>query len=275
MDGKEEQTLATLNYSFNTFNISPPMHLHIIIPTLNEEKNIWPLVRHLFSCWWEHIKEILVVDGWSSDKTIHEAEQAWATVLKTPKPWRALQMNTWAKAVLEMKNSSLENPYLRFCHADIRPPESCVQDIFDSIQGWDTSWCFITRSDTTNISLQRSMTNRTKYNHRIVRMWEQTIRITVDDFFRIWSYDESLIVCEEIDLYRTIYKDPAIRFNVIQKEILVSARKYEINGIRRTRYIYACIYLMYRLWFSQEYMIQFYTKNIQSERLADAQEYLS
>lgn len=247
------------------------MKLSVIIPTLNESENISALIAHIYTHWWNYIYNIIVVDGWSKDKTVALAEQAWATVL-TSRPHRAIQMNIWA-AYDRNNYIGEEKHYIWFVHADVWPPQSFATDIYTAIDDWATAGCFMTRYDTTDQALLKTTTNWTKYDHRLFRMWGQTLRMKSSDFWNLWWYNESMIVCEEVDLFRKIYKNPDITFCNIKKEILVSARKHEINGAHWTNFIYLCIYIMYRLWFSQQTMIRFYTWTIKSERLASAEEY--
>ncbi len=65
----------------------------IIVPTLNEEKTIIETLEQLLAL--EGEKEIIVVDGGSSDKTIEKASK-YVKVVKS-KRGRANQMNTGAK----------------------------------------------------------------------------------------------------------------------------------------------------------------------------------
>jgi glycosyltransferase involved in cell wall biosynthesis len=240
------------------------MQLSIIIPTLNEANNIIKLVMYLKQHWGDSIHEIIVVDGWSTDNTTTLAQQSWAQVFSCT-PSRPKQMNLWA--------SHATGQMLRFVHADVIPPTSFAQDMSEWCEQWYTAWCFMTRYDTDNPTLLSSTTNWTQYDHWIWRMGGQTIWMLASDFVRLWWYDERLLICEEVDLFRKLYRDPQITFKNIHKEILVSARKYEENGIRKTNTIYVSLYLMYRLGISQHIMMRRYKRMIKSDNLATAQQY--
>ncbi|MBF0211648.1 MAG: glycosyltransferase [Desulfamplus sp.] len=59
--------------------------ISVVIPTLNEEKNIYSCVlKTLFS---PHVCEVVVVDGGSKDRTVELAQKAGAKVLKHCKPY--------------------------------------------------------------------------------------------------------------------------------------------------------------------------------------------
>ena len=106
-------------------------------------------------------------------------------------------------------------------------------------------------------------------------MGGQTVWLRADDFFRIWPYDPAKLICEEIELYKNLYGDEQTRFKVLEQEVIVSARKHEINGVIYTNTIYAILYIMFWLGVSQRTMIKFYTATIKSERLASVDEYQS
>ncbi|MEM7380208.1 MAG: glycosyltransferase, partial [Bacteroidota bacterium] len=87
-------------------------HISIIIPVLNEEAHIGSLLRHLKAQPLHFVKEIIVVDGGSSDKTVAVAIKHGASVLHSNKG-RARQMNFGAKHA--------SGDVLYFLHADTFP----------------------------------------------------------------------------------------------------------------------------------------------------------
>ena len=86
------------------------LSISIIIPTLNEERNIQELIPLLKE---QGVKEIIVVDGGSLDDTKLQAEKAGAQVLVS-ECGRAVQMNAGADVA--------RGEVLWFVHADTRPP---------------------------------------------------------------------------------------------------------------------------------------------------------
>lgn len=94
------------------------MFVSIIVPTLNEEAHIVATLSALQQLSGD--KEILVIDGGSTDATIPLARSRGATVLETPKG-RGPQMHAGA---LEAAGS-----VLWFVHADTIPPSSALHEI--------------------------------------------------------------------------------------------------------------------------------------------------
>ncbi len=85
--------------------------LSVIIPTINEEKNLALTLENILYLGEE--VEVVVVDGGSSDETVSVAKEAGATVLQTV-PGRAGQLNLGA--------AHARGEILLFLHADTRLP---------------------------------------------------------------------------------------------------------------------------------------------------------
>ncbi|MEO7767054.1 MAG: glycosyltransferase, partial [Ferruginibacter sp.] len=69
------------------------MTISIIVPTFNEEKIIGELVNYLDRHKDQHVLEIIVADGNSTDATMKVARAAGARLVVAPKKGRAVQMN--------------------------------------------------------------------------------------------------------------------------------------------------------------------------------------
>lgn len=67
-------------------------HLSIIIPTLDEAKNL-PVILNQVMHLALRTSEIIVVDGGSRDNTVEITRQYAVKILQTDKACRALQMN--------------------------------------------------------------------------------------------------------------------------------------------------------------------------------------
>ena len=95
----------------------------IIVPTLNEEAHILATLKALQQLLGD--KEILVVDGGSSDRTVPLARSQGVTVLAAPKG-RGTQMHAGA---LEATGS-----VLWFVHADTIPPPAALDEIEKALE---------------------------------------------------------------------------------------------------------------------------------------------
>ena len=85
--------------------------ISVIIPVYNEEGVIGKTVRYLKDVsGHDRIREIIVVDGGSSDNSVNEAEKEGARVIESARKGRAAQMNEGARMA--------EGDILYFVHAE-------------------------------------------------------------------------------------------------------------------------------------------------------------
>lgn len=229
------------------------MKISIIIPTLNEGKNIQKLIYCLKqNSTAENIEEIIIVDACSDDNTANIAERAGAKVFLSEKKGRALQMNIGAHHA--------EGGILYFLHADTFPPKDFDREIIQSVQNNSDAGCFIMKFDIKHPFL-KFFGWLTKFTGAHFRGGDQSLFVTKNLFFEIGGYDSQLLVMEDYDIVRKI-KDKT-RFAVIKNWITTSARKYEKVGIYRLQMKFGMIMLMYNLGFSQDFIVNYYSRNIE------------
>lgn len=91
--------------------VDTPLHLSVVIPTLNEAAFIAETIRAIQTT--NAPAEIIVVDGGSTDATVEIAKQSGAQVLRAPQRGRGSQLAYGASHAL--------GNVLWFLHADTRP----------------------------------------------------------------------------------------------------------------------------------------------------------
>ena len=199
------------------------MTISIIIPTLNEEKNIPLLLDHLFLYKTDAVVEIIVVDANSTDDTKTVASKYDVVFLESKIMSRAVQMNIGAK------NAS--GDVLYFVHADTLPPKSFCQDILQAIdEGMDLGgyrFKFVSSKPILKINSWF-----TRFNLLTFRGGDQTLFIRKDCFLDLKQYNEKYSIMEEYDLLLRAEKEKC-KFKLIPKDVLVSDRKYECNSYFR------------------------------------------
>lgn len=221
--------------------------ISIIIPVYNEEENIQKLLPRLTAATKSISREIIVVDGGSTDRTVERATALGATVLRAPKKGRAHQMNHG------YENST--GDVLYFVHADTLPPESFVADIRAALAEGYPLGCY-----RFEFNSPRKLLKVNAYFTRFDKMWcrggDQTLFVTRTLFKELEGYCSKHFIMEEYDFIARARKKN--RFKIIPKAVLVSARKYEDNGYLKVQVANLIVFNMYRLGFSQEKMMKFY-----------------
>lgn len=220
----------------------------VIIPTLNEEKNVGKLVQHLLAHQDDSLLEIIVVDGGSTDSTISRAEKVGAKVITCTKCGRANQMNIGSQAA--------QGTILYFVHCDTFPPITYLKDIQVAVQTGFPIGCFQTKFDT-NRPLVKTNSWWSQFDFLFCRGGDQTLYVTKKVFDALNGYKEMLIMEEYDFLTRARKQYP---FKIIPSKVLVSARKYEQRSYVKVQFANAVIFNMYRFGVSQERLVRTYRK---------------
>lgn len=212
------------------------MKISVIIPTKNEAQHLADLIDfiklHAVGC----VREILVVDGLSTDNTVFVAESHGARVLLSPVACRAVQMNLGAKHA--------SGDLLYFVHADVQLIPSFVEDIITASKSGYLSGCFRYRFDSDSFLLKFNG-YMTRFSSIMCRGGDQTMFIQKQLFETLGGFDEKYVIMEEYDLIKRIKRTS--RFYIIPKSITVSARKYSHNSWLRVQVVNLVIFVLYFL----------------------------
>lgn len=227
------------------------MQLSIIIPTLNEESNICQLLSQLLRIQDDRILEIIVADGGSTDKTCNLAKEYPIQILDLGTRSRAYQMNEAAKVAV--------GDVLYFIHADTRPPISFVDDIHASLKdGYQVgSYSFELDSKDPRLKVLSFMT---KINMLISRGGDQTLFVTRSFFDALDGYDEEYVIMEDFDFIRRARKKT--KFKLLDKSVLVSARKYEKNSYLTIQTANLSAFLMFYFGASPQKIKDMYNRRL-------------
>ena len=231
--------------------LSNSIDISIIIPVLNESVHISTLLDHLqANSSLGNIKEIIVVDGGSTDNTVAMAKAKGAIVISSEKG-RAKQMNTGAKAA--------SGALLYFLHADTFPPNNFDLFILNAHNNNISSGCFRMKFNTSKKFLQ-FFAWFSRINHKLCRGGDQSLFILNDLFQKTGGFNENYIIYEDTEFIGRLYK--ISNFKVLPQHVITSARKYEQYGSIRLQYHFGIIHLKNLLGFGPDQLYKYYKKNI-------------
>ncbi|MGZ0016257.1 TIGR04283 family arsenosugar biosynthesis glycosyltransferase [Yeosuana sp. AK3] len=226
--------------------------ISIIIPILNEAKTITKLFKHLNeSSSEENIKEIIVVDGGSTDESLAIISTFKDITLIHSDKGRAKQMNVGAKHA--------SGNILYFLHADSFPPKDFDTSIVNEVLNGHLAGCFKMKFDSNHWWLML-MGWFTKFPWRICRGGDQSLFITKSLFDSLKGFDEQYFIYEDNVFIKKLFNIK--QFTVIQKHLTTSARLYKKHGIWKLQYHYLIIHLKHWLGASSKDLFAYYIQNV-------------
>lgn len=232
--------------------------ISIVIPVLNEAANIVRLLEHLIShSSARNIKDLIVVDGGSSDTTVDVLQQCrvdqeldFLKIILSERG-RARQLNAGAQQAT--------GNILYFLHADSFPPNDFDTLIINEVNNGHQAGCFRLQFDSSHWWL-RLASWMTQFSWRACRGGDQSQFITRDLFAEIGGYDENYLIYEDNILINELYKRN--QFTVINKKLTTSARRYETHGVWKLQYHFLVIYIKKWLGASADELQNYYKKTI-------------
>ena len=223
--------------------------ISVIIPAVNEADNITRQVNFFKTYGYDKVIEIIVIDGDSEDDTALLAEKAGAKVIRSAIRSRAAQMNAGAKIA--------KGNILYFVHADTKIVESFIEDIRQSFQSNYDAGCYRYQFDADSKLLKLNAWF-TQFDFLMFRGGDQSLFIKKEVFQQLNGFDETFVIMEEYEFLIRLRKQ--FKFQIIQKNIVVSARKYEHNSWLKVQLANAIAFTMFRLKYKPEKIKNFYNR---------------
>lgn len=229
--------------------------ISIIIPVLNEEKNLNKLLPVIEKRQSGYVREVIVSDAGSSDSSVEIAKAKGAKVIRCSRKNRGFQMNSGA--------ASAKGEILYFLHADTIPPCQFDKNIVSEINKGAIAGCFRLEFDgKAESKLLEIYGWFTKFRTTLFRFGDQSLFVRSDHFWDVNGFDTSLILMEDQNIVRKLKK--AGPFQLLDDSVVTSSRKYMQIGVVKLQVIFTCIVLGYYLGVDQSALFRFYqffTKN--------------
>ena len=198
-------------------------YLSVIIPALNEEKNIEATIRSAL----DPDAEVIVVDGGSRDGTGACAAKAGARVVNSPRG-RALQQNFGAQRA--------RGHMLLFLHADTRLPGDYINHVFTVFLEPETALgAFRFKTDLNSPSM-RVIEFVGNIRSRFLQLpyGDQALFTRKSLFESIGGFPE-VPIAEDLFFSRRISRHGPVR--IAPASVITSARRWRIHGALRTTLI--------------------------------------
>lgn len=206
------------------------MELSIIVPVLNEAKELPSLIERLLP-FTLHGVEVIIADGGSNDGSVVIATCAGLKVINAPRG-RARQMNAGAEIAMR--------DVLLFLHADTQLPLGATQMITNALMNKQHCWgrfdvCISGRPFMLKV-VSKMMNLRSRFTG--IATGDQAMFVTRSAFNAVSGFPDQPLM-EDIELSKRLLNisKPAC----IHHKVITSGRRWETRGVWRT------IFLMWRL----------------------------
>ncbi len=221
--------------------------LSIIIPTLNEEKNISSVLDPL-----KDLKhgEVIVVDGRSRDRTASMAKEHGAKVVKSV-PGRGMQLNAGAACA--------NGDILLFLHADTQLPKRYAKLVREAMSNPEIiGGAFLLRFHQLSPLLrytERSINWRTK----VLKLpyGDQALFVRASVFRQIGGF-ANIPLMEDVEFVQRLKKYG--KLEIIPKPVITSSRLFIRKGVLRTTLKNKIIFFGYYLGISPQRLARMYHK---------------
>lgn len=223
--------------------------ISVIIPAYNESESIRSTIAYLYAnaSYKRLLKEIIVVDGGSTDNTVEEAEKTGATVMRGPVKGRAAQLNYGAQQAT--------GTILYFLQANCLPPKNFVSEIVKASGKGFACGAFTVKFEYKHWMLNTMAWISNRYNS-LIKLGDQSLFMSKELFDKSGGFREDHLVMINQEMIKRLKR--YTNFILIKDAVLSSAKKYVRYGFVKTGVAQAVAFLLQRMGYPQKAMAKVY-----------------
>jgi len=226
--------------------------LSVIIPCLDEERYIEKCLKELTQNQPKQNCEIILVDAGSQDNTLAIAQNFPCQIVQSTKANRGYQMNEGAKVA--------RGKIILFLHADTLVPPTYLSLITDSIRKTEGFGLFAYDFYPSSGFLKvNAWFTRKRWG--FTGGGDQALFMVRALFEDIGGYKEELEVMEDFDLFARL-KSTGVKWDIIQKPLRVSSRKYQYNGYLKVQLVNAMAVIAFRMGINTSSIRKWYERQL-------------
>jgi glycosyltransferase involved in cell wall biosynthesis len=211
--------------------------ISVIISTCNEEASIRRTIAYVFSQapFSRLLKEVIVVDGGSTDRTINEVRKTDAKLIIVPGKGSSIQFNEAA--------SQATGDILYFLNARSLPPKNFINSIAKAVSKGYSSGTFTLAFDYKHWLLD-ALSWCTRRKSSILHLSDQSLFMSRELFDKSGGFREDHIVMSTQEMVRRLRRYS--NFIVLKDNIIASAARYLKVGVFKTQIVQGTVYILHK-----------------------------
>lgn len=211
--------------------------ISIIIPGHREGENLVELLVYILSLSHGHHHQIIVALSPESSTHLVKDFSPQVQLLHCTKKGRAAQMNAGA--------SLAQGDTLVFLHADVKPPTTFLGDIKKELDNGFDAGFFSYKFDSASFWLKINA-SFTRNDGLFTGGGDQCLFIRKSVFVQLGRFNERQLLMEDFEFFKRMKRE-LVPYTIINRDLIVSARKYKYNSYLRVNLTNLLLVVLFRM----------------------------